>query len=353
MSSNKPGLVSVVIPNWNGLRHLPECLGSVVRQTLRPAEVVLVDNGSVDGSLEYVANQYPSVVVIRNPTNYGFARAANQGILRATGEFVLLLNNDTRLEEGFLANVMNAWAKADERVIGVLPKALYHDRPTVINSIGARWRSWRIWEDYGDGVEDRGQFDQARRVFGGAFIAVCLRADLSRRIGLLDERFVSYGEDLDFCYRANCLGYSFVTCPQARVYHKSHSTMTDNQLRGPRHHFYRFGLRNCLMGIIKNYERRNLLLRLPFSLLHLLGYVGILYPLRRFGIARLPEILLVNALVVWELATALPYLVEKRGAIQRARQVRDADIWRLNTESAPDSFGKAVAQCRATKVSEA
>jgi GT2 family glycosyltransferase len=336
-------LISVVILNWNGLRHLPECLGSVELQTFRPLEVILVDNGSSDGSVEYLARHHPSVQVIKNPINYGFSQAANQGILQTKGEFVLLLNNDTRLDENFLSNIMKLWAQADENVIGIIPKALYYDRPTIINSIGAKWRSWRIWKDYADGVEDQGQFDHVQRVFGGAFIAPCLRTELVKKIGLLDELFVSYAEDLDFCYRANSLGFSFITCPQARVYHKSHSTMRDNQIYDLHHHFNRFGLRNCLMGILKNYEAQNLILRFPFALLHLWGYVGILGSLKQFGLKGLPETLRGHALILWELVRALPLLLQKRRVIQRARQVRDVDIWQIGVERILEPHSAAAA----------
>jgi len=332
VAQNRDGSVSVVIPNWNGLRHLPECLGSVELQTYVALEVIVVDNGSNDGSVEYLAQHHALVHVIKNPTNCGFCRAANQGILRAKGEFVLLLNNDTRLDENFLSNIMKLWAQTDGEVIGIIPKALYYDRPTTINSIGARWRSWRIWKDYADGVEDEGQFEQVQRVFGGAFIAPCFRTELAKKIGLFDEYFVSYAEDLDFCYRANCLGYSFVTCPQARVYHKSHSTMSDNQICGLQHHFNRFAIRNCLMGILKNYEAKNLFLRFPFSLLHLWVYVGIIGSLKQFGIKGLPEILWVHLLILWELARELPWLLKKRCEIQRARRMRDVDIWQIGVK---------------------
>ncbi|MCK4470571.1 MAG: glycosyltransferase family 2 protein, partial [Anaerolineae bacterium] len=147
--------VSVVILNWNGRRYLEDCLTSLQDQTFTDFDVILVDNGSTDGSVEWVAERFPQVRVIRNETNVGFAAGNNQAIRASQAEFVATLNNDTRVEPDWLAMLIAA-AEEDPTVGMCASKMLFADRPEIINSTGINLDPIGIaWDRRGGEPDDR------------------------------------------------------------------------------------------------------------------------------------------------------------------------------------------------------
>jgi GT2 family glycosyltransferase len=127
--------VAIIILNWNGRRFLEDCLTAVLAQTYPDYEVLLVDNGSDDGSAEWVAERFPSVCLIRNPTNLGFAVGNNQAIRASSSEFIATLNNDTYVEPGWLAELVQVM-ESEPAVGSCASKILFADRPHVIDSTG-------------------------------------------------------------------------------------------------------------------------------------------------------------------------------------------------------------------------
>jgi GT2 family glycosyltransferase len=211
--------VSVVVVNFNGLRFLAECLESLERQTLprHRYEVLLVDNGSVDGSPEYVRSHFPGVRVVEAGANLGFTGANNLGFRLARGRYVVLLNNDTRVDPGWLAALVAA--ANGERIGGVASRVLFRDEPGLINSTGLV-----LYRDGRGGDRDLRRVDgpdtrQPSEVFGGCGASLLLTRELLDDIGGFDPSLFMYYEDLDLAWRARLRGWRFVYAPGSVVHH--------------------------------------------------------------------------------------------------------------------------------------
>jgi GT2 family glycosyltransferase len=233
--------VTTIVVNWRLKEETLHCLRTLESLDL-PGRVIVVDNGSGDGSVECIARHFPQVELIALPSNVGFGAACNRAITRAledTGcEYVFLLNNDAGVHSDVLSTLVGAaQAHPDAGILG--PKVYYQDEPDKIWYAGAR-RRWGVLAaaDTGRDQVDRGQFDTLREVdyvFGAAML---IRRSVFERIGLFDERFFLYLEDMDFCLRAQEAGFSLLFVPQAHVWHKG-SASTANHGGMRKYHFVR------------------------------------------------------------------------------------------------------------------
>ena len=242
-------MVSVVIPNYNGAAYLGDCLSSLAEQAFRDIEIVVVDNASTDGSPETVERDYPSVKLVRLAENRGFAAAVNAGIAAGTGEFVILLNNDTRAEPDFVAELHAALTKGDAAMAA--PKMLFARDPSVINSLGLGYCITGTNHDIGFGCEDGQRFAENAAIFGPCGGAGMYRRSMLKDIGPLDETFFMYYEDVDLAFRAQLAGHKCISAPSARVYHIEGAAGA--ALPRPRNYYF---TRNALSVIAKNFPRR-------------------------------------------------------------------------------------------------
>lgn len=211
--------VSVIIPNWNGAHHLPECLDSLAAQRFDDFQTVVVDNGSSDESLEIIDRSTLPVRVIRNAANLGFSAAVNAGIRATDSELVVLLNNDTRVDPGWIEALVGAMDAHPDAGFGASRMLLY-DPPHRVDSAGDRYSLWS-----GGGVNigagDRAeQHDDPAWVFGACAGAAIYRRRLFDDIGLFDEDFFLIFEDVDIDLRAQAAGHRCLYIPAAIVYHK-------------------------------------------------------------------------------------------------------------------------------------
>jgi GT2 family glycosyltransferase len=210
--------VAVVIPNWNGEEHLPACLEALEAQTFRDFETIVADNGSTDGSLELLRRR-PDVKLVELGANRGFAGACNAGIEAASGDYVVLLNNDTRAQPDWLEHLVAAMDAAPSYAWGS-SRLVRFDDPDVIDSAG---HSYSIWvgaaHNIGEG-DPASSYVQPRRVFGATAAASIYRRSLLDDIGSLDDEFFFIHEDTDLDVRANAAGYSCLYIPDAVVLHK-------------------------------------------------------------------------------------------------------------------------------------
>jgi hypothetical protein len=238
---------AVVIPNLNGGAHLVECVESLWKQTLRPASVVVVDNGSTDGSADAVERTFGDVEVIRLGRNTGFAYAVNRGIERAMDlPYVALFNNDAVADEHWLDELVRA-AEAHPEAAIVTSKLLQYQRRDVFDSTGDFYSTWCEPFPRGRDQADRGQYDTPEEVFGGSGGASLYRTELFRQIGLFDEDFFAYSEDVDLSFRARLAGWRVRYQPTAVAYHRI--SETSNRMMGTiRVHM----LRNPFLLFVKN-----------------------------------------------------------------------------------------------------
>ena len=217
---------SVVIPVWNGREYLPGCLDALLAQDYPDFEVIVVDNASVDGSAELIAEKYPQVRLIRNIHNLGFAGGCNAGLKVAQGDVLVLLNQDTVVLPGWLFALVKALQKPRVGIVGC--KILYPDGRTIQHAGG--WIEWPLGlaHHYGQGELDQGQWDQHREVEYVTGAAMAFSRRLIDQIGGLDEGFwPGYFEDADFCFRAREKGYKVLYIHEAVVLHKETTSIRD------------------------------------------------------------------------------------------------------------------------------
>lgn len=247
-------LVSVVMVNWNGRAWLAQSLPALQRQTFTDFEIIVVDNGSEDDSLAWLAVHWPAVRRLPLKRNLGFAAANNLGIRAARGELIVTLNNDTIAEPEWLAHMVTA---VDAPDIGmVAAKILVWHTPHLLDSTG-------IEVDITGTAWNRGAGQPANTpfsvdVFGPSAAAALYRRSMLAQVGLFDENFFAYYEDVDLAWRARRAGWRGVYAAEARVRHWHSAT-------GGRNLPLKMGLigRNRIWCLLKNYPRPALLWALP------------------------------------------------------------------------------------------
>lgn len=210
--------ISVVIANFNGEKYLAGCLEALSRQTFRDFEVVVVDNGSTDGSLALIEKDFPWVKVVRLDTNTGFAKGNNIGIRMSGSKYVATLNNDTIVSERWLEELYGA-AESDGAVGMVASKILLGVEGGEIDSAGMLFYPDGMTRQRGRGETDGGQFDGKRDVLFPSACAALYRRRMFDEIGLFDEDFFSYCEDADLGLRGRLAGWKAVLAPGAVVRH--------------------------------------------------------------------------------------------------------------------------------------
>ena len=252
----------VVIPNWNGRHLLARCLGALAAQTYQAFAVVIADNGSTDGSVEYVSAHFPDVFVIANAENRGFAMATNQGIRALESRYVATLNNDTEVDPVWLASLIAAMESAPD-VGMVASKMLFADRPQMINSAGIAIDRVGIAWDWRGGEPDDPDERAPVEIFGPCAGAALYRRAMLDEIGLFDEDFFAYMEDVDLAWRARVAGWRCLYAPQARVLHHHSATAKEGSP------FKSFHLgRNKVWLLLKNYPFRALWYTVPLLVLY-------------------------------------------------------------------------------------
>jgi GT2 family glycosyltransferase len=314
-----PPRVTVVIPNWNGERFLRLCLGSLREQTLGAFETILVDNGSVDGSVTFVKEHFPEVDVVPLGENRGIAAAFNAGIEASTAEFVVLLNNDTEQDPGWLEALVRGAEDHPEAGFFASKLVDFHDR-TMLDGAGDAMRLSGLPYRLGHGERDGGRFDRPGYVFGACAAAALYRRDMLDEVGLFDEDFVSYCEDGDLSFRAQLAGYRCFYVPGAVVYHMG-SASTGGK-RSPT--ATRLGSRNSSSLLVKNLPLSAVPHILPFFIF---GQLGRMITATVTGSLRAHLEGLAGA---WR---HLPLMLAKRSEIQKRKKLSDAEVRRLLRES--------------------
>ncbi len=214
---------SVIIANWNGARHLRVCLDSLRRQTHPDFEVIVVDNGSTDESVVMVQEAYPEVRLLVLPENCGFVVACNRGAAMARGEVLVMLNNDTEAEPGWLEALCRA-LEAHPEAGAAASKLLLFDRRDTLHAAGDILGPGFMPANRGVWEVDRGQYDHERWVFGACGGAAAYRRQVWEQLGGFDERLFMYLEDVDLAWRMQRAGWRTLFVPEARVYHHLSAT---------------------------------------------------------------------------------------------------------------------------------
>ncbi|MEJ8553409.1 glycosyltransferase family 2 protein [Tepidibacter sp. Z1-5] len=253
--------VSVIIPNYNGKKYLKDCLDSLYKQSFNEFEVIIIDNNSSDGSIEYLRNNYVDIIIQELDKNHGFSKAVNEGIKAAKGEYVALLNNDTEVEKDWLENLVNC-IKKDEKIFSVCSKMIQYNDRDKIDDTGDEYSiiGWAYKRGDGRDIEN---YSREEEVFSSCAGAAIYRKKIFDEIGCFDENFFAYMEDVDISYRAKIHGYKNIYCPDALVYHVGSGTS------GSKYNEFKVKLaaRNNIYVPYKNMPLIQLIMNFPFLLL--------------------------------------------------------------------------------------
>ena len=232
--------VVIIVLNWNGLADTLACLASLAGLDYPACEVVVVDNGSTDGSVEEIRSRFPSVTLIENGENQGFAGGNNVGLryaLKRDADYVLLLNNDTEVAPDSLRQLVSA-AEAGPGIGIVGPTIYYYDEPDLIWTAGGEidWRRGAEVRMRSLNTPDTGQLGaEPRPVDAVSGCALLVKRAVLEKAGLLDERFFTYYEEVEWCVRVQRGGFQIMHVPTAKVWHKIPLNAREHS---PRVHYY-------------------------------------------------------------------------------------------------------------------
>lgn len=259
---------SIVIPHLKYRENLYRCLNSIYEFTDESFEIILVDNGSRDMSVESIYPHFPDVLLVQTEQNLGFAGGCNAGIKKASGKYIVLLNDDTVMTPNWLKAVRDVFDK-DTRCGVCQPKLLSYENRGFFEYSGSSggfidrycypFTRGRIF----DTIErDESQYNDRAEIFWGAGAALIFRRELIDRVGLFDEDFFAHMEEIDFCFRVHSSGYKVISVPDSVIYHKTASTLSpNNYLKMYLNH------RNSLYLMLKNYPLKSLISNLSIRML--------------------------------------------------------------------------------------
>ncbi|HPG65372.1 MAG TPA: glycosyltransferase family 2 protein [Candidatus Hydrogenedentes bacterium] len=320
--------LSVVIPTWNRKGLLEECLTSLAHQFFRDFEIVVVNDGSTDGTEAMLKERYPEVRVVALPENRGFCRAINAGIREARGSLLFLLNNDMTLEPDCIERL--ALAAENSTAALFAPLVLWRDAPDTVYSAGDRIRR----DGRPEAVAFRCpllEFTAPDEVFGVSAGAGLYRKAVFNQIGLFDERFGAYFEDADLAFRARLAGFDVRFVREAVAYHVGSASIEGRTWWRARQCY-----RNHALLVMKNMPLRLAIRNGPVIIAERYHQMGRAFSAARtaFGAARAAGIVL----AAWaSIIRRLPYALRERRRIQASRRI---DLKRLDAVLADTSPAK-------------
>jgi len=314
--------VSIIVVNYNGKHFLGECFASLgnLKYPRDKFEVILVDNASIDGSVQYVREDFPWINILELDKNYGFCKPNNDGVKIAKGEYVVFLNNDTVVTREWLFELVKG-VLSEEQVASCASKMLYYDRRDVINTAGGKITiiGGGFYKGYGD--KDGPKYSKLEYTGFGCGAGVLVKKELFQNVGGFDEDYFASCEEHDLGWKLWLCGYKVLYVPTAVMYHKESGTF------GSRSTFEStkvyFITRNRLYNIIKNLEARNviraLFISFGFNLYRSIRYLG------RGNLASTKSIATAHIGFVKNLRK----MFAKRRVVQNNRKLSDKQLYRL------------------------
>jgi GT2 family glycosyltransferase len=271
--------VAVVILNWNGIKYLRQFLPSVLSSSWPNLDIIVGDNASTDGSVEFIAQEYPSVRIIRNNKNYGFTGGYNKVLAQVEADYFILLNSDVEVSPGWIAPVINLM-ESDPLIAAAAPKIkafaqryLFEHAGAAggfIDCLGYPFCQGRMFYEM---EEDTGQYQQSREVFWATGAAMFIRKHCWEEAGGFDNRFFAHMEEIDLCWRLKNIGYKVMYCAESQVFHMGGGTL---DVENPFKTFLNF--RNNLLLLQNNLPFKRAIFIIPIricmDLLAILRFLG-------------------------------------------------------------------------------
>jgi GT2 family glycosyltransferase len=300
--------VAVVILNWNGIELLKEFLPSVVNTVPDYVKVVLLDNASSDGSVNFVKQHYPNIDILHNDDNYGFALGYNKGLINVDAEYFVLLNSDIQCAKGWVEPIID-FMDNNPKVGACQPKILdYKSKGSFeyagasgghLDAFGFPFCRGRIFNEL---ELDEGQYEENSKIFWATGACLFIRSDVFNDLNGFDEDFFAHMEEIDLCWRIHRAGHEIYCIPESKIYHLGGGTL---KKLNPQKTYLNF--RNNLIMILKNNRRKYF-------------YLTILLKLIFDGIAGVKFLLEGSPLHTWSVVKAHFYVYGHIGAILKKRR---------------------------------
>ena len=320
MNYLKEPLVSIIIVNYNGLKHLKECFDSLNNLTYRNFEIIFVDNGSQDKSVEFVSKNYQKVKIVHLDKNYGFSGGNNVGASRSKGKYLALLNNDTRVDKNWLIELIKV--AQDSREIGIVAsKVYYYDNKEILDYAGGVCDKYGNIKHIGSLQTDHNYLNTQKETFYGSGAALLIKRELYEKVGLFDPFYFAYYEDIDICWKAWISGYKVVYAPKSFIYHKTCQVLKKQYKR-----IFFLNERNRLRTLLKNYKIITFLRILPGYLKRrLVQLLNLIYHFDKYTITFINNYIKV---IFWNIFH-INSLIKNRKIISTYRKREDKDIIQL------------------------
>ena len=313
--------VSVIIPHWNGIDVLSECLDSLGKSTYKNIEIIVVDNASSDGSQDWIRSNHPNIILVQNKSNLGYAEGCNVGAKSSSGEYLIFLNNDTVQNENWIESLVD-FLNLNRNVAAVQPKILnYFDRTKFdyaggcggwIDVLGFPFARGRLFLNL---EKDEGQYEKIRPIFWASGTALMIRKKMFIDLNGFDKTFFAHQEEIDLCWKIHLSGKEVWSVPTSVVYHKNAVTlpMFSRKKQYLNH-------RNSLLMMLTNYSLPMTLYLFPIRLS--LEFVALFYALSCFDISHFIGII---QSLLW-IITHPHIIVSRRIRTRKIRKLKDAKI---------------------------
>ena len=313
--------VSIIIPHWNGIETISECLESLSHTNFDSFEIIVSDNASTDGSQKWIKDNYPKVRLLENDQNYGYAGGCNKGAEIANGKFLLFLNNDTVQDPDWLGHLIRCIEKNDE-IAAVQPKILNYFDKNIFDYAGgsgghmdmfcypfARGRLFLEQE------KDKGQYDTAEQCFWASGTSILVRKDLFNEAGEFDKVFFAHMEEIDLCWRLQAMGYQIWVEPRSIVFHKNAVSLPMHS-----HRKYYLNHRNSLLMLLSNYSLPNAFYIGTIRIM--LEFIALVYAIVKFDMNHASGIIRSLSWVVFHPFT----IMVRRKRFKKLRKFKDSHI---------------------------
>lgn len=317
------GLVSIVIPSYNGVEHLRKCLPSVYKQKYKNIEVIIVDNNSKDTTLDFVSTHFPKAKLIQSKSNLGFAEANNVGYHAAKGKFILLLNNDTIVSPDFLTILVKSLLT--KKYLGaVQPKIFLIDKPTILDSVGAYLTASGLLYHFGVNRRNSAIYNKKRYIYSAKGACLLIKREALEAALLngdpFDPEYFAYFEETDLCHRLWLAGYRVMFEPKAVILHKMGAT--SSKLQNSFIQFHSF--KNRFNTYIKNLSVGNLL---PILIIHFI--ITEAYSIVALLRLNLGLFLAIQNALLWNVLNLKRTLIKRSFIQSNIRAVSDKSIWKF------------------------
>ena len=315
----KKDLVSVLILNYNGMEYVKELFESLKKVKYPNMEILFVDNNSKDKSVDFVEENYPDVKIVRLNKNYGFAKGNNIGVKYTSGKYIVLLNNDTVVDENWITELVKMAQKSNKFGI-IVSKMYYYDNADIINYAGAGCDKFVNVFHIGKHKKDNEIFNIPMKTFYACGASILFTRELYEKIGLFDPHYFLYTEDVDFSWRTWISGYKVIYAPKSIIYHKI--TEADEEFKPKM--FYN-GEKHHLWTILKNYQFKTLISILP---VYFIFRIGLIFRNIILGRLKLTYYYKFLSAILWNLKD-IKLIMKNRKFIETIRQKDDTFIFEL------------------------